>query len=187
MGIAGVEPRQLAPTVGTMGSRSTDSLAPSPIIDNLTALIRLGGPASATAVDSASPLDINPAIDAAAVITVPAVVDTNDKIDIDSAIDAAAVIAMPAVIDTNDKIDIDSAIDAAAVIAMPSVVDTNDKIDIDFAIDTAVGIAVPSIISTTSLEPEVDIAGSAVTGTASPSDAGLIPAAIIIDPTSGTT
>jgi hypothetical protein len=46
---------------------------------------------------------------------------------------------------------------------------------------------VPSVISTTSLEPEVDIARSTVTGTASPSDAGLIPAAIIVDPTSGTT
>jgi hypothetical protein len=138
MGIAGVEPHQLAPTMGTTGSGSTDSPAPSPIIDNLTASTRLGGPASAMAVDSASLLDIDPAID------------------------------------------------AATVIAVPAVINTNDKIDIDFAIDTAVDIAVPSIISTTSLEPEVDIAGSTVTGTASPSDASLIPAAIIVDPTSGT-
>jgi hypothetical protein len=140
-----------------------DSPAPSLIIDNLTASTRLGGPTPAMAVDSASPLDI------------------------DSAIDAATVIAVLAVVDTNDKIDIDSAIDATAVIAVPAIVDINDKIDIDFAIDTAVGIAVPSVISTTSLELEVNVAGSTVTGTTSPSDAGLISAAIIIDPTSGTT
>jgi hypothetical protein len=89
-------------------------------------------------------------------------------------------------VDSTSPPDIDSTIDAAVVIAVPAVVDTNDKIDIDFAIDTTVGIAVPSVIRTTSLEPEVDIAGSTVTGTASPSDAGLIPAAIIVDPTSGT-
>jgi hypothetical protein len=187
MGIAELEPRQLAPTVGTTGSGSTDSPAPSPIIDNLAASTGLGGPASAMAVDSASPLDIDSAIDAAAVIAVPAIVDTNDKIDIDSAINATAVIAVPAVVDTNDKIDIGSAIDTNAVIAVPTVVDTNDKIDIDFAIDTAVGITVPNIVSTTTPEPEVDIAGSTVIGIASPSDPGLIPAAIIVGPTSGTT
>jgi hypothetical protein len=141
---------------------------------------------SAIDVDTNDKIDIDSTIDAVAVIAVLAVVDTNDKIDIDSAIDAAAVIAVPAVVDTNDKIDIDSNIDAAAFIAVSAVINTNDKINIDSAIDTAVGITVPSVISTTSLEPEVDIAGSTVTGTASPSDAGLIPAAIIIDPTSGT-
>jgi hypothetical protein len=139
------------------------------------------------AVDSASPLDIDSSIDAAAIIAVSAVVDTNDKLDIDSSIDAAVVIAVPAVVDTNDKIDIDSAIDAAAVIVVPAVVNTNDKIDIDFAIDTAISIAVLNVISTTSLEPEVYIAGSTVTGIAFPSDLGLIPAAIIVGPTSGTT
>jgi hypothetical protein len=103
MGITELESRQFAPTVGTTGSRSIDSPAPLPIIDNLTASTRLGGPASAMAVDSASPLDIDSAIDATAV---PAIVDTNDKIDIDSAIDAAAVIVVPAIVDTNYKIDI---------------------------------------------------------------------------------
>jgi hypothetical protein len=137
-------------------------------------------------VDTNDKIDIDSAIDAAAVIAMPAIIDTNDKIDIDSAIDAAAIIAVPAVVDTNDKINIDSTIDAAAIIAVPAVLDTNDKIDIDFAIDTAVGIAVLSVISTTSLEPEVDIAGWTITDTASPSDASLILAAIIIDPTSGT-
>jgi hypothetical protein len=104
-------------------------------------------------------------------------VDSTSPPDIDSAIN----------VDTNDKINIDSAIDVTAVITVSAVVDTNDKINIDFAIDTAIGIAVPSVISTTSLEPEVDIAGSTITGTASPRDASLIPAAIIINPTSGTT
>jgi hypothetical protein len=139
------------------------------------------------AVDSASPLDIDSSINAVAVIAVSAVVDTNDKLDIDSSIDAAAVIAVPAVVDTNDKIDIDSAIDAAAVIVVPAVVNTNDKIDIDFAIDTAISIAVLNVISSTSSEPEVDIAGSTLTGIALPSDLGLILAAIIVGPTSGTT
>jgi hypothetical protein len=133
MSIAGVEPRQLAPTVGTTGFGSTDSPAPSPIINNLTASTRFGDPASAMTVDSTSPPDIDSVID----------------------------------INTNDKIDIDSAIDAAIIIVVPAIIDINDRTNIDFAIDTAVGIAVPSVISTTSLEPEVDIAGLTVTGTAS--------------------
>jgi hypothetical protein len=136
MGIAGVEPRQLASTVGTMGSGSTDSPAPSPIVDNLTASTRLDGPTLAMTVDSASPLDIDFVIN----------------------------------FNTNDKIDIDFAIDTAIGIAVPAVTDTNDKINIDSTIDTTVGIAVPNVISTTSLEPEVDIAGSTVIDTASPSD-----------------
>jgi hypothetical protein len=134
MGIAELEPRQLAPTVGMTGSGSMDSPAPSPIIDNLTASTRLGGPASAIAVDSASPLDI------------------------DFDIDAAAIIAVPAVVDNNDKIDIDSDIDAAAVIDVPTVVDNNDKINIDFIIDTAVfGIAMPNVINTTSRNQRVTL------------------------------
>jgi hypothetical protein len=128
MGIAGVEPRQLAPTVGTMGSGSTDSPAPSPTIDNLTASIRFDGPTSAMAIDSASPLDIDSAIN----------------------------------------------------------FDISDKIDIDSAIDTAVGIAVLTIIDTISPETEVNIARSAIIDTASPRATDLTPAAIIIDPTSGT-
>jgi hypothetical protein len=129
MGIVGVEPRQLAPTVGTTGSGSTDSLAPSPTIDNLTASTRFDGPSSAMAIDSASPLDIDSAIN----------------------------------------------------------FDTNRKIDIDSAINTTVGIAMPAIIDTNPSETEVDIAGSTVIDTASPSAADLTPVAIIIDPTSGTT
>jgi hypothetical protein len=117
MGIAGVEPRQLAPTVGTTGSGSTDSPAPSP---------------------------------------------------------------------TNDKIDIDTTIDTVVDIAVPTVIDNNAKIDIDTTINATVGIAVPAIIDANQLEPEVDIAGLTVIGTASPSTIGLTLAATIVDPTSGT-
>jgi hypothetical protein len=57
MGIAGVEPLQLAPTVGTTGSGSTDSPAPSPTIADLTTPTRFNGSSSATAVDSTPPID----------------------------------------------------------------------------------------------------------------------------------
>jgi hypothetical protein len=86
MGIAGVEPRQLAPIMGTTGSGSTDSLAPSPIVDNLTTSTRLNGPSSAVTIDSASPLNDDSIIN----------FDTNAKIDINFAIDTAIGIAIPA-------------------------------------------------------------------------------------------
>jgi hypothetical protein len=129
MGIAGVEPHQLAPSVGTTGSGSTDSLAPSSTTANLTASTRFDGSSPAIAVDFASPLDIDP-------------------------------------------------------LAINFV--TNDKIDIDSAINTAVGIAVPAIIDTNPSKTEVDIVGSIVIDTASPSAADLTLTVIIIDPTSGT-
>jgi hypothetical protein len=57
MGIAGVEPRQLAPTVGTTGSGSTDSPAPLPTtaIDNAPIVINT---VTDAAIDSA-PSDID--------------------------------------------------------------------------------------------------------------------------------
>jgi hypothetical protein len=116
MGIAGVEPRQLAPTMGTTGSGSTDSPAPSP---------------------------------------------------------------------TNAKIDINTTIDTIVGIAVPIIIDTNAKIDIDTTIDTIVGIAVPAIINANPSEPEVDIAGSTVIDTASPSTTNLTPVTTIVDPTLG--
>jgi hypothetical protein len=174
MGIAGVEPHQLAPTMGTTGSGSTDSPAPSRTIDNLTASTRFDGSTSAMAVDSASPLDIDSAIN----------FDTGNKIDIDFTNDTNISIAAPTVVDTNAKINIDSAIDTNVSIAVSTVVDTNAKIDINSAIDTVVGIAVPTVVNTISPETEVDIAGSAIIDTASPSAADLTLAAIIINPTS---
>jgi hypothetical protein len=92
-------------------------------------------------------------------------VDSASPLDIDSAIN----------FNTNGKINSDSAINF----------DTNGKIDIDSAINTTVGIAVPAIIDINPSETEVDIAGSTIIDTASPSATNLTPAAIIIDPTSG--
>jgi hypothetical protein len=54
MGIAGVEPCQLAPTVGMKGSGSTDSLAPSPTnakIDNDTTIDTVVGIAVSAIID----------------------------------------------------------------------------------------------------------------------------------------
>jgi hypothetical protein len=93
MGIAGVEPRQLAPTVGTTGSGSTDSPAPLP---------------------TNAKIDIDTTIDTAVGIDVPTLIDTSTKIDIG--------IAVPTVIDTSTKIDIDIAIDTAVGIAVPTVI-----------------------------------------------------------------
>jgi hypothetical protein len=115
--------------MGTMGSGSTDSPAPSSTTANLIASTRFDGSSSAIAVDSASPFNID-----------------------------------PLTINFN----------------------TNDKIDIDSAINTAVGIVVPAIIDTNPSKTEVNIAGSTVINTASPSAADLTAAVIIIDPTSGT-
>jgi hypothetical protein len=84
MGIAGVEPRQLAPTVGTTGSGSTDLPAPSP---------------------TDAKIDIANTIDTAIGIAVPTNIDTNAEtnigIIIDSTIDTIAGIAVPAIIDAN--------------------------------------------------------------------------------------
>jgi hypothetical protein len=133
MGIAGVEPCQLAPTVGTTGSGSTNSPAPSSTTANLTASTRFDGPSSAMAVDSALPFNIDP-------LTIN--FDTNDKIDTNSIINTAVGIAVPAIIDTNDKIDVDSTISTVVSIAVPAIIDTNPpKTEVDIArsiiIDTA--------------------------------------------------
>jgi hypothetical protein len=126
MGIAGVEPRQLAPTVGTMGSGSTDLSAASPTtIDlpastastNSPASTRIDGSSPATAVDSASPtLHIN--IDIA-----------SPAIDID--------IASPAI-----DIDINT--------ASPTIIGITSLTIIDTASPTIVGITSPTIIDTAS-------------------------------------
>jgi hypothetical protein len=127
MGIAGVQPRQLAPTMGTTGSGSTDSPAPSPTIANLTTLTRFDGSTSTIAIDSASSFDI----------------DTNTKIYIDTTIDTAVGIAVPTIIDTNAKIDIDTAIDTTVGIAVLTIIDTISP-------ETEVDIAGSAVIDTTS-------------------------------------
>jgi hypothetical protein len=93
MGIAGVEPCQLALTVGTTGSGSTDSPAPSPTIADPSTTTRFDGSSSAIAVDSASPIDTN--IDPLTINF-----DTNANIDIDTISTINVGIAVPTVIDT---------------------------------------------------------------------------------------
>jgi hypothetical protein len=83
MGIAGVEPRQLAPIVGTTGSGSTDSSAPSPTIADLSTPTRVNGSSSAMAINSAPLIDI----------------DINTNIDIDTASTTIVGIAVLTVID----------------------------------------------------------------------------------------
>jgi hypothetical protein len=117
MGIAGVEPRQLALSVGTTGSGSTDSPAPSPTIANLSTPTRFDGSSSAMAVDFASPFGIN--ID-------PLTIDfnTNANIDIDTASTANVSIAMPTVIDTTPpETEVDVARSTVIDTASPSVAD----------------------------------------------------------------
>jgi hypothetical protein len=177
MGIAGVEPHQLAPTVGMTGSGSMDLSAPSSTTANLTASTRFNGQSSAMAVDSASSFDIDPH-------TIN--FDTNYKIDTNSIINTAIGIAVLAISDTNDKIDGNSIINTVVGIAVPAIIDTNDKIDVDSAINTAVSIAVPAIININPPKTKVDIAGSTVINTASPSTTDFSLAVIIIDPISGT-
>jgi hypothetical protein len=72
MGIAGDKPRQLAPTVGTMGSGSTDSPAPSPTTTK-TDIDTVIGIAASTNVDTTSKIDV----DTITGIAVPAIVNAN--------------------------------------------------------------------------------------------------------------
>jgi hypothetical protein len=170
MGIAGDKPRQLAPTVGTTGSGSTDSPAPSPTtakidIDTIT------GTAAPTNVDATTKIDVDTITGTAA----PTNIDTTTKIDIDTITGTAA----PTNVDATTKIDIDTITGTAA----PTNVDATTKIDID----TTVGIDVPAVIDANSAESEVDAADAIVIDNVSPSTAKSAPAANIIDPTSGTT
>jgi hypothetical protein len=84
MGIARVEPHQLASTMGTMGSRSTDSPAPSP---------------------TNAKINIANTIDTTVGIAVPTDIDTNAETNIDTIIDTTIDtiigIAVPAIIDAN--------------------------------------------------------------------------------------
>jgi hypothetical protein len=112
MGIVRVEPRQWVPTVGTTGSASTDSPAPSP---------------------TNAKIDIDPAIDTAVGIAVPTDAHTNAKIDIDPAIDTAIGIVVPTDAETNAKIDIDPSIDTSVGIAVLIYIDTNVDVSIDIA------------------------------------------------------
>jgi hypothetical protein len=210
MGIAELEPRQLAPSVGTTGSGSTDSPAPSlttPKID-IDTVVDIAAP---TNVDTTPKIDIDTVVGIAA----PTKVDTASKIDIDTVVGIAA----PTNVDTTPKIDIDTVVG----IAVPTNVDTTSKIDIDTVVgiavptnvdatstidvDTIVGIAAPTNIDTASkidintvagiavsavgidnpMEPEVDAVNSTIVDNASPRTIDLTLAADVIDPASGAT
>jgi hypothetical protein len=72
MGIAGDKPRQLVPTVGTMGSGSTNSPAPSPTTSKID-IDTIVGIAAPTNADTTSKIDIDTIVG----ITVPTIVDAN--------------------------------------------------------------------------------------------------------------
>jgi hypothetical protein len=72
MGIVGDKSRQLAPTVGTMGSGSTDSPAPSPTTAKID-IDTVIGIAAPTNVDATTKIDIDTIVS----IAVPAVIDVN--------------------------------------------------------------------------------------------------------------
>jgi hypothetical protein len=72
MGIAGDKPRQLAPTVGTTGSGSTDSPAPSPTTSKI-GIDTIVGTAAPTNVDTTSKIDIDSIVG----IAVPTIVNAS--------------------------------------------------------------------------------------------------------------
>jgi hypothetical protein len=139
MGIAGVEPRQLAPTVGMTGSGSTDSPAPSPTIADRSTPTRFDGSSLAIAIDSASPIDttIDP-------LTIN--FDTNISVNLDSTSTINIGIAVPTVID----------------IAPP-------EAEVDIARSTIIDTASPSITDLTlvgaSIDPASSPAGAVSVGT----------------------
>jgi hypothetical protein len=150
MGIAGVEPHQLAPTVGTTGSGSTDSPAPSP---------------------TNAKIDIANTIDTTVGIAVPTDTDTNAKIDIANTIDTAIGIAVPTNTDTNAKINIDTiintTIDTVAGIAMLAINDAKPlEPEVNIVESIIINIASPNA---TDLNPAATIVGptSGTTGAVS--------------------
>jgi hypothetical protein len=168
--------------VGTTGSGSTDSPAPSPTITKI---------------------GIANTIDTAVGIAVPTNIDinaeTNVGVIINTAIDTAVSIAVPTNIDINAETNvgvitntaIDTAIDTTVGIDVPTNIDINAKTNIgviiDTTIDTVAGIAVPAVIDTNPLEPEVNTVESIIIDIASSNDTDLIPATTIVGPTLGTT
>jgi hypothetical protein len=101
--------------VRTTRSGSTDSSAPSPIINNRTTSTRFDGSSSAIAVDSASPFDITP-------LTIN--FDTNDKIDIDTTATINVGITVSAVNDTiPSETEVDIAGSTVIDTALPSAAD----------------------------------------------------------------
>jgi hypothetical protein len=152
MGIAGDKPRQLAPTVGTTGSGSTDSPTPSPTTTKID-VDTIIGIAAPTNVDTTSKIDVDTIIGIAA----PTNVDTTSKIDVDTIIGIAASTN----IDTTSKIDVDT----IAGIAVPAIINANPaKPEVD-AVDSIIVDNVSP--STTKLAPVASVIDptSGTTGT----------------------
>jgi hypothetical protein len=136
MGIAGSITNQLAPTVGTTGSGSTDSPAPSP---------------------TNAKIDIAKTIDTAIGIAVLTDTDTNTKIDIANTIDTAVGIAVPTDIDTNTETNIDTTIDTVASITVPAIIDANPlEPEVDIVESIVIDITSSNV---TNLIPAVTIVG----------------------------
>jgi hypothetical protein len=153
MGIAGDKPRQLAPTVGTTGSGSTDSPAPSPTTSKID-IDTIVGITAPTNVDTTSKIDIDTIIG----ITAPTSVDTTSKIDIDTIIGITA----PTSVDTTPKINVDT----IAGIAVPAIVNANPaKPEIDAADSIVVDNISPSAAKPTPVANVIDPI-SGVTGAA---------------------
>jgi hypothetical protein len=140
----------LAPTVGTTGSGSTDSPAPSP---------------------TNTKIDIGTTVNTAIGIAVPTDVDTNAKIDIGTTINTAIGIAVPTNVDTNAKIDIGTTIDTAIGIAVPAIIDAKpSEPEVDIVESTVIDTASPSTtdltLAATIVGPTLGTAGavSTVTG-----------------------
>jgi hypothetical protein len=153
MGIAGDKPRQLAPTVGTTGSGSTDSPAPSPTTSKIgiDTIISIAAPTDAAKIGIDTIISIAAPTDAA-------------KIGIDT------IVGITAPTDAA-KIGIDTIVGIAAPTDIA-------KIDIN----TVVGIAVPAIANASLMELEINAVDSTVIDSVSPSTINLPPAANVIDP-----
>jgi hypothetical protein len=112
MGIAEDKPRQLAPTVGTTGSGSTDSPAPSHTTSKID-IDTVVGIAVPNNDDTTSKIDIDTVVG----IAVPNNDDITSKIDIDTVVG----IAVPTNVDDPSKIDINT----TAGIAVPAIVNAS--------------------------------------------------------------
>jgi hypothetical protein len=144
MGIAGDKPRQLALTVGTTGSGSTDSPAPSSTTSKID-IDTIVGIAAPTDVDTTSKIDIDTIVGIAA----PTDVNTTSKIDIDTIVG----IAVPTDVDTTSKIDIDT----IAGIAVPAIIIDNPmEPEVGAVNSTVVDNASPRTIDLTQTADVID-------------------------------
>jgi hypothetical protein len=190
MGIAEDKPRQLAPTVGTTGSGSTDSPAPSPTTSKID-IDTIVGIAAPTDIDTTAKVDIDTIVG----IAVLTDIDTTAKINIDTIVGIVA----PTDVDTTAKIDIDTIVgiatpinvDSTAKISLDTIIGIAAPTDVDISseldIDTIAGIAGPAIVNDGPMEPEIDAVDSTIIDSASLGTINLTPTADVIDPTSGTT